>query len=215
MRSLAVYEPPYTGDDHPGPEFGQHLDELVAARRRDQAAEQWLGMTGTPPTIVESIKRSPGWAHRQALAHTLSQDLRLTNNGEVPIERLKRIEAPVLAMAGAASPPWAASTSANLAGVLPHASEQIVDGQHHVPADHVVAAILEASSGSRPVRGRLGANAAIAECRRVVRACASGALPRCTTRVSALMSVTRHRSHQPCFAVHSAFCPWFAGARPC
>ena len=144
MRSLAVYEPPYTGDDHPGPEFGQHLDELVAARRRDQAAEQWLGMTGTPPTIVESIKRSPGWAHRQALAHTLSQDLRLANNGEVPIERLKRIDAPVLAMAGAVSAPWAASTTATLARVLPHASEQIVDGQHHVPADHVVAAILEA-----------------------------------------------------------------------
>ena len=81
MRSLAVYEPPYTGDDHPGPEFGEQLDQLVAARRRDQAAERWLAMTGTPLPIIESIKSSPGWAHRQALAHTLSQDLRLANNG--------------------------------------------------------------------------------------------------------------------------------------
>jgi pimeloyl-ACP methyl ester carboxylesterase len=143
MRRLAVYEPPYTGDDHPGAEFGQRLDKLVAAGRRDQAAEQWLAMAGTPPSIIESIKRSPGWAHRQALAHTLSQDLRLANNGRVPIERLKRINAPVLALAGEASPSWAASTTATLAGTLPHASEHIVDGQRHVPADRVVAAILE------------------------------------------------------------------------
>ena len=84
MRRLAVYEPPYTGDYDPGPEFGRHLDELVAAGRRDAAAEQWLAATGTPPAIIESIKSSPGWAQRQALAHTLSQDLRLANNGRVP-----------------------------------------------------------------------------------------------------------------------------------
>jgi pimeloyl-ACP methyl ester carboxylesterase len=143
MRGLAVYEPPYTGADHPGPEFGQRLDRLVAAGRRDQAAEEWLAMTGTPAPLIESIKSGPGWAHRQALAHTLSQDLRLADNGHVPLERLKRIEAPVLAMAGAASPRWAASTTATLAGALPNARGRTVDGQHHLPADVVLAAILE------------------------------------------------------------------------
>ena len=143
MRSLAVYEPPYTGDDHPGPEFGRRLDQLVAAGRRDDAAEQWLAMTGTPPPIIDSIKRSPGWAQRQALAHTLSQDLRLANDGHVPIERVKRIDAPVLAIAGAASAPWAPSTTATLARELPHATEQILDGQQHIPADPVIAAILQ------------------------------------------------------------------------
>ncbi len=142
MRGLAVYEPPYTGDRDPGPGFGQHLDQLVIAGCRDQAAEQWLAMTGTPPRVIESIKRSAGWAHRQSLAHTLSQDLRLANGGQVPIERLKRIDAPVLAMAGGASPPWAASTIATLATPLPHSGELIVEGQQHIPADPVVAAIL-------------------------------------------------------------------------
>jgi pimeloyl-ACP methyl ester carboxylesterase len=92
--------------------------------------------------MIESIKSGPSWQHRQALAHTLSQDLRLAGNGHVPIERLKRIEVPALAMAGTASPPWAASTMATLAGALPRASERLVDGQHHIPADPVVAAIL-------------------------------------------------------------------------
>jgi pimeloyl-ACP methyl ester carboxylesterase len=143
VRRLAVYEPPYTGDSCPGAEFGQRLDQLVAAGRRDQAAELWLAMSGTPDPVIESIKRSPGWAPRQALAHTLSQDLRLANHGRVPIERLRQIGAPVLAMAGAASPPWAPSVAATLAGTLPHASRQIVDGQQHIPADDVIAAILE------------------------------------------------------------------------
>jgi pimeloyl-ACP methyl ester carboxylesterase len=147
MRRLVVYEPPYTGDHHPGAEFGQQLDDLVAAGHRDQAAEQWLAMTGTPPAIIASIKTSEGWARRQALAHTLSQDLRLANDGQVPIDRLKHIEIPVLALAGAASAPWAASTTATLAGALPDAGQQIVDGQHHVPTDPVIAAILSGFFG--------------------------------------------------------------------
>jgi pimeloyl-ACP methyl ester carboxylesterase len=142
MRRLAVYEPPYTGEHCPGPELGQRLDELVATGRRDEAAEQWLTVTGTPLPIIESIKSSPGWAHRQALAHTLSQDLRLANDGQVPVERLRRIDLPVLAMAGGASPPWASSAIATLADVLPHAAQQIVDGQQHIPADSVIAPIL-------------------------------------------------------------------------
>jgi pimeloyl-ACP methyl ester carboxylesterase len=142
VRGLAVYEPPYTGSHHPGPEFGEHLDDLVASGRRDQATEDWLAMTGTPAPVIESMKRSPGWADRQALAHTLSQDLRLANGGHVPIGRLERIDAPVLAMAGGASPPWAASTITTLAGALPHASQRIVEGQQHIPAATVVAAIL-------------------------------------------------------------------------
>jgi pimeloyl-ACP methyl ester carboxylesterase len=143
MRGLAVYEPPYTGDGNPGPEFGRQLDELVAAGRRDEAAERWLAMTGASAPVIESIKSGPGWAHRQALAHTLSEDLRLANNGRVPVDRFARIEVPILAIAGGASPPWAASATATLAGALPRANGRILDGQTHAPADPAVAAVLE------------------------------------------------------------------------
>jgi pimeloyl-ACP methyl ester carboxylesterase len=143
MRSLAVYEPPYTGDAHPGPQFGRQLDELVAAGRRDHAVEQWMAMTGAPAPVIESIKSGPRWTHMQALAYTLSQDLRLANNGQVPIERFAQIGAPVLAIAGGASPPWAASVAATLAQALPRSSEQIVEGQTHMPAEPAVVAILE------------------------------------------------------------------------
>jgi pimeloyl-ACP methyl ester carboxylesterase len=143
MRRLAVYEPPYTGEHDPGPGFGRHLDDLVAAGRREAAAEQWMAMTGAPPSLIASIKRSPGWAQRRALAHTLSQDLRLANGGEMPIDRLKRIDFPVLAMAGAASAPWATSTVSTLADALPQALALVLAGQNHVPAHPVLATLLE------------------------------------------------------------------------
>lgn len=143
MRSLAVYEPPYTGQDHPGPEFGEQLDELVTAGRRDKAAEQWLAVTGAPPAVIASIKSSPGWPHMQALAHTLSRDLRLVADGRVPVERFERIDVPVLALAGEASAPWAAAVAGTLVDAIPGARERILEGQHHVPADAVLAAILQ------------------------------------------------------------------------
>jgi pimeloyl-ACP methyl ester carboxylesterase len=142
MQRLAVYEPPYTGDHHPGPEFGERLDELVAAGRREEAVEQWLAMTGTPPPIIDSIKHGTDWAHRQALAHTLSQDLRLANGGRVPVERLTGLDLPVLVMGGGSSPEWGAATISTLVGTLPHASEQILEGQQHLPDDAMIAAIL-------------------------------------------------------------------------
>ncbi len=142
MRRLAVYEPPYTGDYHPGPELGERLDDLVAAGRREEAVEQWLAMTGTPAPIVESIKHGPDWAHRQAGAHTLSQDLRLANGGHVPTGRLSGIDLPVLVMGGAASPGWAAAAIATLVSALPHAGEQILEGQQHLPDDGMIVAIL-------------------------------------------------------------------------
>jgi pimeloyl-ACP methyl ester carboxylesterase len=144
MRRLAVYEPPYTGEYHPGDAFGERLDELVAAGRRDEAAEAWMAMTGTPRPVIESIKAGPDWGHRQALAHTLSRDLRLANGGQVPTERLSRIDVPVLAMAGGASPPWALATTATVTAVLPRGVERVVDGQQHVPADEAIAPILAA-----------------------------------------------------------------------
>ena len=49
----------------------------------------------------------------------------------------------MLALAGGDSPPWAPSTTATLAGSLPHATERVVAGQQHIPADPVIAAILE------------------------------------------------------------------------
>ena len=143
VRSIAVYEPPYTGDAFPGEDFGRRLDEMVESGRRDLAAEEWLAMTGTPAPVIESLKVSPSWSGMLSLAHTLPQDLRLGNRGKVPVERLMGISVPVLAMAGGVSPPWATAVSATIVGALPRAHERIVEGQGHGASPPAVAAVLE------------------------------------------------------------------------
>lgn len=143
MRSIAVYEPPYTGDGFPGEDFGRRLEEMIESGRRDLAAEQWLAMTGTPAPVIESLKLGPGWPPMLGLAHTLPQDLRLGNRGKVPVERLMGISVPVLAMAGGVSPPWATAVSATIVGALPRAQEHIIEDQGHGASPPAVAPVLE------------------------------------------------------------------------
>ena len=113
IRALVVNEPPYTGTDGSSLRTGERLDELVAAGHPDQAAEVFLRGSGVPEPGIEQTKASPGWPGMVALAHTLSYDIRLCNDGVVPVDRLARISCPVLATAGGASPDWAPAVGAD------------------------------------------------------------------------------------------------------
>lgn len=144
LRKVAVYEPPYTGEQDPGPGFTRELDELVREGRRTEAAESFLGMTGAPAEVIASIKASPGWPRMQGLAHTLSRDRTLGNGGAVPVERLRSIGIPVLAMAGGASDPWAREAMNTIAQAIPDAQARTLEREHHVPADDVLTSILAA-----------------------------------------------------------------------
>jgi pimeloyl-ACP methyl ester carboxylesterase len=105
VRRLVVYEPPYT--DGPTAEFAEQLAELIADGRRADAAERYLALLGTPPEVLNQMKAGPYWAHLQSLAHTLPYDIRLCNDGMVPLDRLAKITARTLALAGGASLDWA------------------------------------------------------------------------------------------------------------
>ena len=144
MRRIAVYEPPYTGPGNPGTAFADELDALVAAGKREQAAERWLGVTGAPPPVIEMIKSGPGWSHMCGLAHTLSCDMRLANEGQVPAQRLEAINVPVLAIAGAASAPWAAEAAVGIVDAVADGRQQVLEGQTHMAADDVLAPVLDA-----------------------------------------------------------------------
>lgn len=144
LGKVAVYEPPYTGERDPGPEFARHLDELVGEGRRGEAAESFLAMTGAPAEVIASIKASPGWPRMQGLAHTLSRDRTLGNGGAVPVERLRSIGTPVLAMAGGTSDPWAREAMTTIAQAIPNAQARTLEREHHVPADDVLTSSLAA-----------------------------------------------------------------------
>ena len=142
MRKVAVYEPPYAGDDPRLAGFGDRLDELVTSGRRGEAAESFLALAGAPAEAIAHIKASPGWDRMMALAHTLSRDIALGNGGAVPVDRIATVGAPTLAMAGGESYGWAHDAARTIASTIPGAQARIVPGQQHAPAHEVVASLL-------------------------------------------------------------------------
>lgn len=142
MRRLAVYEPPYTGST-PGAAFCDELDELARTGHEGEAAERFLQLTGMPPQALAGIKSSPGWPQMTALAHTLSRELRLTNEGVVPAQRLAAVDVPTLALAGGASPPWAAQATGAIAAAVANGEARVIQGLDHNPDERVLVPILE------------------------------------------------------------------------
>ena len=142
IRALVVNEPPYTGTDGSSLRTGERLDELVAAGHPDQAAEVFLRGSGVPEPGIEQTKASPAWPGMVALAHTLSYDIRLCNDGVVPVDRLARISCPVLATAGGASPDWAPAVAETVAAAASDGEWRLLVGLgHNVPID-VLAPLL-------------------------------------------------------------------------
>jgi pimeloyl-ACP methyl ester carboxylesterase len=148
ISALAAYEPPYAGGHAPPiagdapADLAEQLRALVRAGRADEAAARFLAVTGTPPQVVSQIQAGPGWPGMVALAHTLAYDVTLGNGGVPPVDRLAKVTARTLALAGGASPPWAAEAARTIAATVPGADHRVLTGQHHVAADDVLAPVL-------------------------------------------------------------------------
>jgi pimeloyl-ACP methyl ester carboxylesterase len=141
IRALVVNEPPYT--DGPSDQFADHLDDLVGAGRPADATAAFLELIGTPPSAIAALKAQPTWARMQAFAPTLSHEVRLCNNGNVPTSRLAGVWVPVLALAGEASAGWAHDVARAIAGHVAGALARVLPGQGHLIADDVLITVLE------------------------------------------------------------------------
>jgi pimeloyl-ACP methyl ester carboxylesterase len=140
MHGLAVYEPPYT--EGTTAEFAAQLSELVVSGQRAEAAERFLVLVGTPPEALAHITTGPYWAHMQSFANTLPYEITLCNGGSAPVDRLAHITTPTLALAGGMSPDWAREGAEVIAGAIPGAESQVLEGQGHGAADEVLIPVL-------------------------------------------------------------------------
>jgi alpha-beta hydrolase superfamily lysophospholipase len=118
VRGLAVYEPPYI--EGPTYEFADQLAELAAAGRDSDVAAAFLTLMGTPAAVLEQMKAGPYWQHMTAYSHTLAYEVRLCHDGRIPLDRLAKISAPALALAGGASPAWAQEGARAIAASVQH-----------------------------------------------------------------------------------------------
>jgi pimeloyl-ACP methyl ester carboxylesterase len=142
VGGLVVHEPPYVPGPGTSHETADAFAALVAAGRREEAAERFLRNTGMPAEMVEQTKTGPGWTAMVALAHTLPYDVRMCNLGVVPVERLSQISCPILATAGSLSPGWALEAVQAIAGAVPDGEWRLLDGQAHNVAPDVLASLM-------------------------------------------------------------------------
>jgi pimeloyl-ACP methyl ester carboxylesterase len=88
------------------------------------------------------MKMAPYWEHMTSFAHALVYDVRLCNDGSVPVDRLTKISVPTLALAGGASPAWAHAGAHAIAAAVPRGEARVLEGQAHGVADDVLIPLL-------------------------------------------------------------------------
>ena len=144
MRRLAVYEPPYVPGEGTTRETADRMASLCASGQPEEAALLFLGNTGMGDDQLAQMQAAPFWSRMVGMAPQLAYDVRLGNGGSVPVDRLAGIGCPVLALAGAMSPPWATDGAAAIAAAAPVGRLEIVEGQHHGVDQAVAAEFLDA-----------------------------------------------------------------------
>ena len=79
----------------------------------------------------------------EKFAPSLSYEVRLCNDGALPVERLAKVEAPTLALAGEISPPWAQEGARAIARTVRNGQARVLQGQGHGVADDVLIPLLK------------------------------------------------------------------------
>ncbi|HSN26815.1 MAG TPA: alpha/beta hydrolase [Kofleriaceae bacterium] len=108
------------------------LDELVRAGRRGDAVEYFQGrMVGIPAAVIEQMRTAPFRPALDAMAHTLVYEATILGAGLVPLDRVRAVQAPLLAIAGGAAPPFMRQTAELVAREAPHGRALVIEGLGH------------------------------------------------------------------------------------
>jgi pimeloyl-ACP methyl ester carboxylesterase len=132
ISKLALYEPPLTvGDEDPEEtrEFGERLEQLVAAGRRSDAVEFFLTSGGVPAEAIAEMKQEPSWPLFEAVAPTLVYDNEVLGDGAVPRERAATLTVPTLVANGGESPDFFRQAARATAEAIPGAVHRTLEGQ--------------------------------------------------------------------------------------
>jgi pimeloyl-ACP methyl ester carboxylesterase len=151
VDKLALYEPPIVLDAsrRPSESLATELADLAAAGKRSDAAELFLTrVVGVPPPVVAGMKQAPMWRGLEALAHTLSYDVRITSGAPALLARASSIRAPLVVLDGSGSPPWMHDGALALAAAVTSGRTRTLEGQTHDVDPAVLAAALKELLGA-------------------------------------------------------------------
>jgi pimeloyl-ACP methyl ester carboxylesterase len=151
VERLSVYEVPFMvtpGLKRPTPDYGERLDELVAAGDRDGAVRHFMrNSMGIPAPLVALMRLMPMWKGLRATAHTLPYDWAALGKHTMygaPLnpEEWASVRTPTLVVTGAKSPAVLQAGSRALAEVLPSAQLRLLAGISHNPKMKLLAPVL-------------------------------------------------------------------------
>ncbi|MGH2968161.1 MAG: alpha/beta fold hydrolase [Solirubrobacteraceae bacterium] len=140
VERLSVYEVPFMVDPaakRPTPDYGERLDELVAAGNRSGAVKHFMrNAIGIPAPFVALMPLMPMWKGIRATAHTLPYDWaalgRHTMYGApLNAEEWASVTMPTRVVYGSKSPAVLQQGSRALARVLPNAELRELRGVGH------------------------------------------------------------------------------------
>lgn len=140
ITRLALYEAAFIiGDDIPRPpkDMAAQLAALVSSGRRGDAVELFqTRLVGIPEQVVVQMRNAPFRPALEATAHTLAYEASIVGDLTLPVERLRSITAPTLAVFGGASPAFMGNAARAIAEAVPNGQARALEGQSHdlVPA---------------------------------------------------------------------------------
>jgi len=135
---LVLYEPPFRDVRQAAPDVLARLQELLADGRPEAVLETFLREVVRMPDEELAVYRTlPPWPARIAAAGTIPRELATEVDAALPLERVARVAAPTLLLAGGDSPPAMRADTEALAGALPDARVVVLEGQQHIAIDLV------------------------------------------------------------------------------
>jgi pimeloyl-ACP methyl ester carboxylesterase len=141
VPKIALYEAPYGQGERDFNEQKDRINQLVQTGKPGDTAAFFLSAIGTPPPVLEDMKRSPEWEGIKKIDFTLSYDYVVLGSGSVP-DSVKRITSPALVMDGEKAMGFIRSSADRIAELIPNAQRKTLKGQTHQAAPDVVAPLL-------------------------------------------------------------------------
>lgn len=164
IRRLVVYEggPVPSGMSYRPPGLVEAVRAALVRGDNDAALATFLGgIVGMSEAGLEAYRADPVWPERVAAAHTIVREIEAEATEPASIDGLAGVSIPVLLLLGSISrSPFRIGTDA-LAGRLPDARVQVIDGAahaaHHTHAEVFVRLIEAFLDGPLDTNRRIGA----------------------------------------------------------
>jgi pimeloyl-ACP methyl ester carboxylesterase len=154
ITRFAFYEPPYMV----GPKarkvpanFEAEVQQLVAdGKYGDAVAYFMVKLIGMPSIFLIPMKLSKMWKTITPQAPSLPFDMEAVNGFEPPIERMRRISVPTLAIHGTKTFPVLIDSTTLCAQSIPGAGHAVLPGQtHEVKAEAIAPELVRFFSGAK------------------------------------------------------------------